>query len=96
MAQYEKPDVTIVSDKGQVVIPLKMRKKLGIKSGSKLAIYGNQDAIIMRKIEVLNLRGELEAIYERVDKRIAKYGELSEQEIAEIIQKGRKKLLKGC
>jgi len=86
----EESDVTVVSSKGQVVIPLKMRKRLGIKSGNKLAIYGDQDAIIMRKIEMLDLRGELKTIYDRVDKRITKYGELSEQEIAEITQKYRK------
>jgi len=86
----EESDVTVVSSKGQVVIPLKMRKRLGIKSGNKLAIYGDQDAIIMRKIEMLDLRGKLKTIYDRVDKRIAKYGELSEQEIAEITQKYRK------
>jgi AbrB family looped-hinge helix DNA binding protein len=86
----EESDVTVVSSKGQVVIPLKLRKKLGIKSGNKLAIYGDQDAIIMRKLEMLDLREELKAIYDRMDKRIAKYGELSEQEIVEIIQKYRR------
>lgn len=86
----EKSDITVVSSKGQVVIPLKVREKLGIKPGNKLAVYGDQDAIIMKKIEMLDLREELKAIYDRMDKRIAKYGELSEQEIAEIIQKYRR------
>lgn len=89
MVESEKADVTIVSAKGQVVIPQAVRKKLGIKPKTKLLVYPYQDALIMKKLEIPDVRTELEAIYTKVDKRIAKYGEMSEEEINEIVQKYR-------
>jgi AbrB family looped-hinge helix DNA binding protein len=86
MAQTEKADITVVSEKGQVVIPKSIRKKLGIGPKTKLLIYGYQDAVIMKKLEVPNVTKELEDLYKRVDKKIAKYGELTNEEINEVIQ----------
>ncbi len=39
MARREKPDVTVVSGKGQVVIPQTIRKKLGWEPKTKLLVY---------------------------------------------------------
>lgn len=96
MSQNEKADVTVVSEKGQVVIPQAIRKKLGIVPKSKLLVYGYQDAVIMKKLEVPNVTKELEAIYKRVNKKIAKYGELTNEEINEVIQDRRKKKSLPC
>jgi AbrB family looped-hinge helix DNA binding protein len=90
MARYEKPDVTVVSEKGQVVIPQSIRVKLGIGPKTKLLVYGYQDAVIMKKLEIPDIAKELETMYRRIDERIAKYGELSKEEINEIIQKHRR------
>jgi AbrB family looped-hinge helix DNA binding protein len=95
MDRYEKPDVTVVSEKGQVVIPQTIRVKLGIEPKTKLLVYGYQDAVIMKKLEVPDIAKELEAMYKKIDKKIAKYGELSEDEINEIIQKHRKQRRSG-
>lgn len=91
MARSDSADVTVVSDKGQVVIPQTIRKKLGIGPKTKLLVYGYQDAVIMKKLEIPDVKKELEGIYRKVDARIAKYGELSDEEINEIIQNYRKK-----
>lgn len=91
MAQYEKPDVTVLSSKGQVVIPLAIRKKLGIRPKTKLLVYGHRDAVVMRKLEMPDVAKELKGIYKRVDARIAKYGELTNEEIEAIIKKHRVK-----
>ncbi len=96
MPQNEKADITVVSEKGQVVIPQAIRKKLGIGPKSKLLIYGYQDAVIMKKLEVPNVTKELEAIYKQVNKKIAQYGELTNQEINEVIQDHRKKKRLPC
>ena len=91
MARREKPDVTVVSGKGQVVIPQTIRKKLGWDPKTKLLVYDYQDVVILKKLEVPDIAKELEAIYKRIDKRIAKYGELSNEEINEIIHAHRRK-----
>jgi len=42
--------MTRVSSKGQVVIPGLIREKLGLKSGSRLLVFGEGDTIIFKKI----------------------------------------------
>lgn len=96
MAQNEKADVTVVSEKGQVVIPQTIRKKLGIGPKTKLLVYGYQDAVIMKKLEVPDITKELEAMYKRIDKRIAKHGELTNKEINKVISDYRRKKRLPC
>jgi len=90
MAKYEKPDVIVVSSKGQVVIPQMIRERLGIKPKSKLIVYGYEGAVIMKKLEMPDIEKKLQALYRRIDRKIAKYGELSEEEINEEIRRYRR------
>jgi len=94
MTNYEEPEVVVVSSKGQVVIPQTIREKLRIGPKTKLLVYSYQDGVIMKKLEIPDLAKELEEVYKKVDEGIAKYGELSEEEINEIIQKYRKQKTK--
>ena len=68
---------------------MSLRQKLRIGAKSKLLVYPYEDALIMRKLEIKNVGNRLEAIYRRVVARRAKYGELSETEIDEMVQKYR-------
>ena len=90
MTEQEEPDIVVVSSKGQVVIPQAIREKLSIGPKTKLLVYGHGDGLIMKKIKVPDSAEELEELYERIDARIASYGELSEKEIDEIVQRLRK------
>jgi putative PIN family toxin of toxin-antitoxin system len=89
MTTTEKPDIVIVSSKGQVVIPQGIRRKLGINPESKLLVYRYQDAVIMKKIKIPDRVKELEQLYKKIDAKIPMYGELSEEEINSIVQKYR-------
>jgi AbrB family looped-hinge helix DNA binding protein len=89
MTTTEKPDIVVVSSKGQVVIPQAIRKKLGINTESKLLVYRYQDAVIMKKIKVPDRVRELEQLYKKIDAKIPMYGELSDEEINTIVQKYR-------
>jgi len=91
MTQYEEADVTVVSVKGQVVIPQAIREKLGIGPKTKLLVYGYQDAVIMKKMEIPNVIKDLENLYRKVDQKVKKYGPLSDEEINGIIQQSRKR-----
>lgn len=45
-------EVLSVSSKGQVVLPMEMRKKMSIENGSKLAAYSLGDMIMLKPINV--------------------------------------------
>ncbi|MGA2385498.1 MAG: AbrB/MazE/SpoVT family DNA-binding domain-containing protein [Candidatus Bathyarchaeia archaeon] len=90
MGQNEKAELTILSEKGQVVIPAKIRSRMGLKPKTKFLVYEYNNSVILKKFEEPDLSKELEAIYRRVDERIAKYGELTQDDIEEEIQKYRK------
>ena len=90
MAKSERLDVTVVSGKGQVVIPQSVREKLGIRPKTRLLVYGYQDAVIMKKMEIPDVVEDLKALYRKIQPKIAKYGQLSEAEILSIVQRHRK------
>ena len=49
--QFEVPELTRVSSKGQVVIPTDVRKRLDIKEGSVFAVTSKRDMIILKKLD---------------------------------------------
>jgi AbrB family looped-hinge helix DNA binding protein len=90
MTQSEKAELTILSQKGQVVIPAKIRSHMGLKPKTKFLVYECDDAVILKKFVEPDLSKEIEAMYKRVDERIAKHGELTQDDIEEEIHKYRK------
>jgi AbrB family looped-hinge helix DNA binding protein len=91
MARNEKAELTVLSEKGQIVIPAKIRLRMGLKPKTKFLVYECNDSVILKKFEEPDLAKEIEKMYKRVDERIAKYGELSNDEINEIIHDYRRK-----
>ncbi len=83
----EEPEVTTISQKGQVVIPQSIRKELGIKPKNKFLVYGRGDTIIMKKLEIPSLKKEWNEIFKLMDKKQLK---MSEEEIQKEIQSARK------
>lgn len=64
---------TTVSSKGQVVIPAELREKLGIKTGTRIAVRAEKDHLII--LEPINeryirrLRGSLKGPVSMVEAR---------------------------
>ncbi|MGI0083339.1 MAG: AbrB/MazE/SpoVT family DNA-binding domain-containing protein [Nitrosopumilaceae archaeon] len=87
---YEEEDITVVSGKGQVVIPQSLRVRLGLKPKTKLIVYGYKDAVIMKKMDIPDIVRDLKSIYRKVDARAAKYGRMSDEQINDMVQKHRK------
>ncbi len=78
MTTSEEPEVTTISEKGQVVIPQSIRKELGIKPKNKFIVYGRGDTIIMKKLQLPSLKKEWEDIFEMMDKKGLK---ISDEEV---------------
>jgi AbrB family looped-hinge helix DNA binding protein len=83
----EEPQVTTISEKGQVVIPQSIRKELGIKPKNKFLVYGRGDTIIMKKLELPDLKKEWDDIFKMMDKKDLK---ITEEEILKEIAAVRK------
>mgnify|MGYP005844884579 CR=1 FL=1 len=82
-----EPEVTTISEKGQVVIPQSIRKELGIKPKTKFLVYGRGDTLIMKKLELPDLKKEWEEIFKQMDKKELK---ISDKEIQREIEETRK------
>ena len=95
MTASEEADVTVVSSKGQIVIPQSIRKRMGIGPKTKLLIYGYDDAVIMKKLDVPDVLKDLERIYRNVDEKARKLGILSDQDVNDIVQESRRKKRSG-
>lgn len=45
-------DVLTVSSKGQIVLPVEIRKALSINSGDKLAVFASDDVIMLKAVKM--------------------------------------------
>ncbi|MEM2139537.1 AbrB/MazE/SpoVT family DNA-binding domain-containing protein [Nitrososphaera sp.] len=95
MATQDEMEITIVSDKGQIVIPAALRNRFGLKPRSKLLVYGLDDAIVLKKLVLPDPKEEMEKLWKKIDKKIEKYGELSDEDIQKEIQKVRSRRRKS-
>lgn len=47
----ELPEITVMSSKGQVVIPARARKKLAAQKGSTFAVLADKDVIVLKRLD---------------------------------------------
>jgi AbrB family looped-hinge helix DNA binding protein len=78
MRMSEEPQITTISEKGQVVIPQSIRKELGIKPKTKFLVFGKGDTVIMKKLELPDMKKEWNEIFKVMDKKNLK---ISKEEI---------------
>jgi AbrB family looped-hinge helix DNA binding protein len=65
----EEPEITTMSEKGQVVIPQELRKHLGIVPKTKFVVFGKGDVIIMKRLQLPDVKTDWNKIFEMVDKK---------------------------
>jgi AbrB family looped-hinge helix DNA binding protein len=58
--------VTRVSGKGLVLLPLEIREKLGLQSGTKLIIVAVEDAVVLQRVDALLARESPKGILKRI------------------------------
>jgi len=66
MASERVPELTRISSKGQVVIPARVRSRLGIKPGSLFAILTRPESniVVLKKVDDKSLQVDLELLRE--------------------------------
>jgi len=84
----EKIEVTSMSSRGQIVIPLDIREHLGLKEGEKFIVLGKDDTLILKKIAMPS--------FENFDKfmqkthQFAKSNGITPSDVEEAIKKAKK------
>ena len=82
----EDPEIAIVGTKGQVVIPQRIRRELGISSKTKLAVYMRGNKLVLTKLEFPHLCEELKGLFREIDENYKKRRRPTEREILASIQ----------
>jgi AbrB family looped-hinge helix DNA binding protein len=82
-------ETTKMSSKGQVVIPEKIRKKLGLKAGSQFIVVGEKDFVILKSISAPPL-SEFDTLVSKARKQ-AKDAGLKKSDIPDLIGQVRDK-----
>ena len=75
---------TKVSSKGQVVIPLNVRKAAGLKEGEKILAIAINDTIVLKKIVDKSFQQTVQPIW----KKVKQLG-LTEEDINALIEKAK-------
>jgi AbrB family looped-hinge helix DNA binding protein len=87
----QEPEVTTISAKGQVVIPQSLRKALGIKPRTKFLVFGRGDTVIMKRLELPDVKKEWEEIFKVMDEKKLKLSEKEVQDEIAAFRSGRRR-----
>ena len=82
----EEPEIAIMGTKGQVVIPQRIRRELGISSKTKLAVYMRGNKLVLTKLEFPHFGEELKGLFREIDENYKKRRRPTEREILASIQ----------
>ena len=85
----ENIEITSVSSRGQVVIPQSLRDKLKIHEGEKFVIVGEDNTIVLKKLEMPSFSG-IDKLLKKT-REFAKQKGLKETDVKEAIRETRKK-----
>ena len=85
----ENIEVTSVSSRGQVVIPQSLRDKLKIREGEKFVVIGENNTIVLRKLEMPSFKGFDKLLAKT--REFAKKNELKEADVEQAVKNARKK-----
>mgnify|MGYP001611094412 CR=1 FL=1 len=82
-------EVTSLSSRGQVVIPQGIRDKLHLQEGEKFIVIGEDDTIVLKKLEIPSFEG-FDKLLEKT-REFAKHKKLKSEDVEEAIKIARKK-----
>ena len=82
-------ELTRLSEKGQVVIPTSVRKKLGLKHGMRFLVVGVGDTVILRRLELGEETMRLKQVLKESRENAEKVG-FTQKEIERLIHETRK------
>jgi len=83
-------DFTRLSEKGQIVIPSQMRKRMKLEEGTRFIILSlEDDTIVLRKLELSQEKTRLKQLLAKSREKARRVG-FSQREIEQLIESSRK------
>lgn len=83
----ENVEVTSMSSRGQIVIPQAVRDKLNLFEGEKFVVIGEDDTIILKKLEMPSFKG-FDKLLEKT-REFAKNKKIKPKDVDEAIKRAR-------
>jgi AbrB family looped-hinge helix DNA binding protein len=83
-------EVTVMSVRGQVVIPQQIRKRMKLRPKDRLVVYGEEDTIIMKKLELPELKQTFAKIGRIMRERNRRDRKLTEKDVQKEVAQHRK------
>lgn len=87
----EEAEITVLGEKGQIVIPKEIRDELKLEPKTKFLVIGYKDTIMLKKLETPDLKREWKLIKKIVEERNKRYGVLTEEDIKREVEAARRK-----
>lgn len=81
-------EITSMSSRGQIVIPMNLREMMGLKEGEKFAVTGREDTIILKKIQLPSF-DNFDSLMKQTQE-FAKKKKLKQNDVAQAVQRTRK------
>jgi AbrB family looped-hinge helix DNA binding protein len=78
---------TKMSSKGQVVIPEEIRKRLGLKAGSRFVVLGDKDTVILKTISPPSMK-DFDSLIKEARRQAKRVG-LKRSDISAAVAKAR-------
>lgn len=82
-------ELTRLSAKGQVVIPTEVRRKMGLKEGTRFLVIGLEDVIVLRRLQLSEEKLRLKKLLAEARFSAKTHG-LSEKEVERLVHAVRK------
>jgi len=82
-------ELTRLSQKGQVVIPTSVRRKLGLKQGMRFLVIGIGDTVVLRRLELGEEAMKIKQALVESRRKAEKIG-FTQKEIEKLIHETRK------
>lgn len=82
-------EITKISTKGQVVIPQEIREELGLEVGTTVVINKVKDYVILKKVNIPDLKKEFEELVKYGRQHAKKLGIKSEKDVVRMIHEAR-------
>ncbi len=82
-------ELTKMSSRGQIVIPLDIRSEMDLNEGDSFAVTGNKDTLLLKKIKTPSkeeILSEWEKLNKKGRKQVKKLG-IKEKDVSKIIHK---------